>query len=68
MSEVRDRGGGRVVIRRCFAHSRHEVEFTAVAYEIVVPSIKRGPSACFGDARRQYRREFDSIRSERRMA
>lgn len=40
MSKVRDRGGGPLVIHRCFVQSRYEVEFAATAYEIIVPTAR----------------------------
>ena len=41
MDEVKDRGGGRLVIHRSFVQSRYEVEFVAMAYEIILPMIPR---------------------------
>jgi hypothetical protein len=40
MNEARDRGGGRVVIRRSFSQSRYATEVAASAYEIVVPRMR----------------------------
>ena len=52
MSKGRDRGGGRLVMQRCFVQSRYAGEFAAAAYEIIVPEMRRELARSVGKDRR----------------
>ncbi len=41
MKELRGRGEGELIVHRTYARSRHEGQFVAAAYEIVVSRLKR---------------------------
>jgi len=68
MSKIGDGCGERVVIRSGFWQSRHEVEFAAVAYEIVAPIISWKLSPGLGDTGKSAHRKFGWGRPLRRQA
>ena len=41
MKELNERVGDELVVQRTYVRSRHEEQFTATAYEIVLPKLNR---------------------------
>ena len=41
MKELKGRSGGELVVHRSYTRSRHERQFSAAAYEIVLPRLNR---------------------------
>jgi hypothetical protein len=41
MKELKERVGDELVVQRAYTRSRHEEQFSAAAYEIVLPRLNR---------------------------